>query len=143
MVYGLDESAVSRTDPSVPHYHGDMVRLFLLGAGVLILLTTPFYVNLLPYNVTIEVGAAIAVVVFAALTNPYKRWVIGADAIIAIVGIVAFELAAISAYLDERYILFALREGLALLFLFALYFSVRTFRAMTLRQIKLRRSDSR
>jgi len=136
-------SSSSYGSPYIEHYYGDIVRQLFLIAAVLILMSIPLYAELLPYALAVQTLVVVVVAIFAALTNPFKKWILVGDAVIAVLGLLAFEVAAISAYVEKMYLLFAAREALALVFLFALYFSVKTVCAMWLHQLgkRMRPSD--
>lgn len=130
---GFEPSYASFT--SIEHYYGSAVRELLLGAAILMLVTSPLYADQLTSEFPFEVLGAIVAVCCAALTNPYKRWVMGANAVVSGVGFVIFQSWAIMDFDASDPIAFVLREAISIVWLFALYFSMKTFRAMTLHQI--------
>ncbi|TSC85883.1 MAG: hypothetical protein G01um10148_791 [Parcubacteria group bacterium Gr01-1014_8] len=121
--------------PSLAHYHGDHVRrLFIAAAGAMLVLA-PFLSSYMPYTLPFEILGAVVIVVLAALTNPKKEMVMMANAFAAGIGVVANETIALFAYFDGSIFIFFGREVIAFLFIFALYFSLKTVRAMELGQI--------
>ncbi len=95
----------------IPHYYGDVVRiLFLVTAGVL-LVALPAYPDLLPLLPTWQAVLAVVLVIFAALTNPLKRWALVADSVIAGILVIVIELIAIESYSSDTLFLFVLREA--------------------------------
>lgn len=125
-----------RMGPSIPHYYGDYVRqLFIIAAGAMLILA-PFvsdlFVGILPF----QIGGALTLATLAGLTNPRKPWVLLADALASGIGIVIFEFLALIAYGERAIFLFMILEALVILFLFGLYFSIKTYRAMTLGQVR-------
>lgn len=129
--YGGGASELSQ----INHYYGDPVRLLFVLASALWLLALPFFPNLLPFDPLIQVFAVVVIIVFAALTNPTKRWVMAYDALIAGIGVVIIESAAIKQFETSTWMEFAIREILVVLFLIALYLSLKTVRAMYMDQI--------
>jgi len=119
----------------IPHYYGDYVRQIFVVTGALMLIMAPFLVNRAPALLPFEIGGAIALVVLAALTNPKKVWVLLADSLTAGVGIIVFESLAIAAYASGNWLAFIALEVVTLAFLFALYFSLKTVRAMMFGQV--------
>src|SRR3989344_6623767 len=117
-------------ESSIPHYYGNYTRQIFMLAGAAMLVGAPFLVNRLPEILPFQIGGAIALVVLAALTSPRKQWVIVADVLAAALGILVFEWLAIVAYQAENMIAFILLEAVTAAFLFALYFSTKTLRAM-------------
>ena len=119
----------------VPHYYGDIVRQLFLGGAALLLFAAPFYADSITSELPYEIAAGLAVVCLAALTNPWKRWVITSDAITAGIIAVVYEWWALTGYDTITPIAFVLRQATAIIFLFAFYFSVKTVRAMALHQV--------
>lgn len=115
---------------SIRHYYGDTVREFFLGAAALILFAAPFYTDNLNLELPFIVFGAVAIVCLAAVTNPWNRLVMTLNAIVAGVGLVLYESWALLQYQSQDAIVFVLREAPAIIFLFALYFSLKTLRAM-------------
>jgi hypothetical protein len=105
--------------------------LFVVGA-IAIFLAVPLAHALPAPLLTFVVAAALLTTFFAGLTNPTQYWVAMSDMIIASVACVFFELAAISAYgssgMDNP--AFFVLQLLAVNFLVAFYFAVKTFRGM-------------
>ena len=129
--------------PMLPHYYGDFVRQFFVGAAALMLLTAPFKSEMLAPLLPIEVAGAVALVCLAALTNPRKQWVLIADAVAAGAGVFLYEFAALVEYNSGSLAYFALREVIAVILMFGLYFSVKTVRAMVLHQIGAKEAPER
>lgn len=120
---------------SIPHYYGDPVRQLFLAAAALSVIAAPFFPNILPFNTAQNVLFIVILVVAAALTNPRKRWTAFVDATIAAYGVIVTESIAIEEFGSSSWPLFFARELLAIAFLFALYYSVKTIRAMVLHQL--------
>jgi hypothetical protein len=114
----------------VPHYYGDTVRSLLIATAVISALAIPLLGDLLPYGTTAQVACTIALVLLAGLTNPHGKIVSILNTTIAAVGAFLLESAAVTLYSNDLLLLFMAREAAALLLLFALYFSVKTVRAM-------------
>ena len=124
-----------RIGPSIPHYYGDYVRQIFILTGAAMLVLAPFLVNRAPTLLPFEVGGAIALVCLAALTNPKKQWVLMADTLAAGVGVIVFESLSLAAYTSGNWLAFIALEAVAIAFLIALYFSLKTLRSMMLGQI--------
>jgi hypothetical protein len=122
--------APMRIGPAIPHYYGDYVRQIFMGSGALMLVLAPFLASTFPAILPFEIGGAIIVVILGAMTNPQNSLSILANAIAAGVAVVTYELLALSLYFNEQYLAFIEREALAIAFLVALYFSLKTFRNM-------------
>ncbi|MBM3272553.1 hypothetical protein FJY94_04745 [Candidatus Kaiserbacteria bacterium] len=121
-------------EPGVRHYWGDAVRQLLVLAAVAIMLGSPFYTRLFGANLILNVFAVLVIVAFAALTSPLKHWVIMGDAVIAGLGVTVFGSLAIASY-QYSLVDSVASLALSLVFLSAFYFSIKTLRAMLLRQI--------
>lgn len=117
------------------HYYGDLVRfLFLLGA-VVMLLTLPILNNLLPVSTFVSIFIILALALFAGFTNPRLKSTAIINTGVAIAGFVVFEYYAVSAYVTfgKFTLFFTTNQILAIIFLIASYYSVKTIRGMLLR----------
>ncbi len=114
----------------ISHYYGDAVRELLIAAAVLMLVCAPFYSDDIQTELPFIVIGTLVLACVAALTSPKRKSIISADAVAAGVGLVIFEMWALLGYSDSTAIQFILRESIAIIFLFALYFSTKTLRAM-------------
>ncbi len=121
--------------PQVPHYHGDTVRILFLIGGIIILATLPFFKNLLQVGTGFLPVFVVILVLGGAIVNPFQRWVVTVDLIIAAVAVVLFEYAAVVGFGFDNFFLSITRQALAIVFLLALYYSGRTLRAMLMHQI--------
>lgn len=119
----------------IEHYYGDSTRELILGGTVLMLLASPLYADRLSVEFPMEVVGAIVAVVVAALTNPRNRLFVMGDAVVSGVALVVFESWAILDFAPGNPVAFVFREAIAVIALFALYFSVKTLRAMDMHQI--------
>ncbi|MEK7636181.1 MAG: hypothetical protein AAB362_00630 [Patescibacteria group bacterium] len=130
------ENFMSDIDFRIPsHYYGDVVRrLFLVGA-VIMLLALPFFYKLIPGPIFFSIFAIIIVELAAGMTSPKTLWSAIMNVLIAIFGIFAFENEAISAFshYDAEIWYFWINQLLALIFLIALYYGVKTVRQMSSR----------
>lgn len=120
---------------SVPHYYGDPLRRLFVAIAVLSVVVIPLWGDLLPFGTFFELGGALFLVILAGLTNPHSPTVAIIDALVAGIGALLLETAAINFFHTQSIILFLVRETGAILFLFALYFAVKTMRAMLLKQV--------
>ncbi len=117
------------------HYYGDIVRRLFLAAGMIILILTPVY-PILPIDSMLVILGVLAFATLGGLTNPKQRWVSVFDVIVAILSLIVFESLLLNSYgaLPESFdILFIIRQSLAVLFFFALYYSVKTVRGFSVR----------
>lgn len=121
--------------PRVPHYYGDAVQQLFVIAAALILFTAPFYSEILANQLPFAIGGSLILAALAALTNPWSRLIMTANAVAAGVGLVTFETWALLNFSVSTGVQFVLREAIALIFLFAFYFSVRTIRTMIFHEI--------
>ncbi len=119
----------------VSHYYGDTTRQIFLVAAALILLGAPFYADDLQVQLPFVVVCTVALVAFAAFTSPRSRLMILADAVLCVAGLIFFELWALSAWNRVSATTFFLREIIAFLFLFGLYFSGKSWRAVLLGEV--------
>lgn len=118
--------------PRIPHYYGNYVRQFFLAVAIGILILAPFFGSYLPWTLPFEILGALGLAILAALTNPRNQLVMTANVAAAGFGLVAFELIALAAYFAEENFIFFVRETFAVLCLLALYYALKTLRAMVL-----------
>jgi|GEM_PF-417482 len=119
----------------IPHYYGDVVRqLFIVAAG-LMLIAAPFYTDSLRIQLPFIVVGAIVLVAIAALVNPHKQGPFMAGAIASGAGLALFEMWALYWYEDSNILQFLLRQAIAVVFLVAFYFCMKTVRAFILHSI--------
>lgn len=121
--------------PKISHYYGDYVRQIFMGSAALMLVSAPFLAGDIPAALPFEIGGALVIAILGALTNPARQISMLANAIAAGVGIIVYELLALNAFYSGAMIAFIEREILAIAFLFALYFSLKTLRNMVFRMI--------
>lgn len=120
---------------SLPHYHGDIARDLLLGAVALSLISVPLYADSLREQFPYIITGALVSVTAAALTDPHRRWTLMADAVVAGAAAIIYGSWGFTGYDSAGPLAFVLREAVALLYLFAFYFSVKTVRAFVLGEI--------
>ena len=120
---------------NVPHYYGDVVRQCFVVGAALILLFSPFYTDTLRTHLPFLLFGGLVFVALAALTNPHNRSIVLADAVAAGVAVVIYQAWALFEYESSTWVEFALRELIALIFIAAFYFSMKTLRAMLLHKV--------
>ncbi len=128
------DAPVQRKKGQKSHYHGNTVRKLFLSAGILILVSLPLFPDLLPISPLVTITAVVILAIAAAITSYIQMWAMVVNSILSAVFLIAFEAYAL-AYKDPGVLHFLIRQIIALIFLFALYYSVRTVRAMYLHQI--------
>lgn len=118
-----------------PHHHDiTSVKQLLLGAAVLMLVSAPFYGDSLRLELPFELIGALVIVSLVAITRTMERAILTADAIAAGVGLCIYQTWALVGYEHAISISFVLRETIAVLFMFAFYFSVMASRSMIIRE---------
>lgn len=119
----------------VAHYYGDPVRRIFVAIALISVIVTPLWGNLLPFGTSFELASAIFLIVLAGLTNPHSPIVTVISALVAGIGAFLLEMTAIDFYESQSFLIFIIRETAVILFLFALYFAIKTLRAMLLKQV--------
>ncbi|MBI2109217.1 MAG: hypothetical protein HYT93_03525 [Parcubacteria group bacterium] len=126
--------AIAQRTKKLHHYYGDYVRnMFLIGA-VIVLLSLPLFTHLLATPIIYPILVVGVLVVAAGFANPAQKWTMILNVAVAAMGIVFFEYQALltermATHVDlHKNIFFLESHALALLFLFALYFSIKTVR---------------
>lgn len=119
----------------IPHYYGNIVRRLFLASGVVVLIALPFNNNLLPIPIPLITLLVVVLILFAAITNPFQKWVAYANVSISGFLVLVFEYFAVTGDSSSDMELFVIRQILSMIFFFALYYSGKTLRAMVLKQI--------
>ena len=123
--------------PYISHYYGDLVRRLFLVAGVILILSLPFFKNFVPFPIAASAVGVLTIGFLAGMTSPRHDLVVALDVLISIAGLVLFEYYAVQAYpvaasSQDAALFFWTNELLAVLFFFALYFSAKTLRGHVL-----------
>lgn len=121
--------------PVIPHYYGDVIRILFLVAAALISIGAPFYTQDLKIELPVLIAATIALACFAALTSPLKTIVMLLDCLISGVGFVIFQLWVLDNFSEATQLATLLREVIAIVFILAFYYSIKTFRAMLMHEV--------
>ncbi len=121
---------------AIPHYHGHIVRRLFVLAGVIMLLGLPFFATVVKGGVFMAISGILVLGLYAGLTTPKHTWIMWGDVVLSALGSFVFEVLAIGLYDSNTSITgyFIFNQALAIVFFLALYFSVKTFRAMLLKQ---------
>lgn len=115
----------------IPHYHGDIIRILFVSTAALSFLSSAILGPVLPFGVLFEVSGGILLIALAGLTNPHGHIVMRLNILAAGVGTFLFEMTAITYRNIDSIQLLLVREIGVLLLVSALYFSVKTVRAMS------------
>lgn len=113
------------------HYYGDVVRFLFLLAAVIMLITLPFLNPNLPVPLILSILIILTIGLVAGITNPLQKSTAVITTGISSIALVVFEYYAVTTYLTYSFtsLLFIVNQILALIFLFALYYSTKTLRA--------------
>jgi len=117
--------------PKIPHYYGDIVRGFFVLTAAIAVVALPIWGDLLPFGLIPQLVGILALAALAGLTSPHSEVVLWIDAIVAGLGVVVLEAAAVTFYTTASFGLFLAREVSAIFLLFAFYYSIKTVRAMS------------
>jgi hypothetical protein len=121
--------------PVIPHYYGDAARMLLVIAAGLMLIASPWYGDNLRVEFPFELVGALIAIACAGLTDPRIRIFSFADLLVAGVGVAVYAMWGVAEYGTINPIAFVLRLAIAVIFMFAFYFSVKTTRAFALHEI--------
>ena len=117
------------------HYHGDEVRVIFIVSAIVLIVAQSTGAQLWVSTFG-AVLSAIILVIAAGITNPDQAWINWFNAFLAIMGILIFGTSAVEHYRAGMSLFepsFTYTEALALLSLFALYFTTRTIRGLSQR----------
>lgn len=118
------------------HYYGDAVRFLFMLAAIIMLVTLPFLSGKLPVSIYISILAILAIGVLAGITNPLQKWISVLNAVISVGALSVFEYYAVKSLMTYQVttLYFITNQVLAFVFLFALYYSIKTLRAIYLKE---------
>lgn len=120
-----------------PHYYGDVVRIFFFVAGLVMILSLPLFSDFLPVPLYISLFAILVLVFVAGLTNPAQKWTSFLDSIMSLIGFLIFEFYAVSSFsTSDDFSFFLINQTLAVLFLCAFYFAIKTTRGFVVKERK-------
>lgn len=119
------------------HYYGDMVRtLFLVGA-IIMLLTLPFGPTITNVSSTMVLLVILLLSITAGITNPQQTWINIVNLGISLIAFIVFEYHALTNDFpskNELIVPFFINQILAIIFLIAIYYSVKTVRGSFLKE---------
>lgn len=115
-----------------PHYYGDIVRKLFVAGDTIMILTYPFFRDRIIFSISISIFVIITVGVIAGFLNPRQKWSSILTFIISVGALSIFEYHAATSVTGEDRSWFDLffwtNQILAVIFLFALYYSAKTIR---------------
>ncbi|KKQ77373.1 MAG: hypothetical protein UT00_C0013G0004 [Parcubacteria group bacterium GW2011_GWA1_38_7] len=118
------------------HYYGDLVRFLFMLAAIIMLITLPFLIGKLPVPLYISIMVILAIGVLAGITNPLQKWISILNGLISTAALFIFEFYAVNSFSTSgvKTLYFITNQLLAVVFLFALYYSIKTLRAMFIKE---------
>lgn len=117
------------------HYYGDAVRFLFMLAAIIMLVTLPFLSNKLPVPVYVSILVILLIGILAGITNPLQKWISVLNVAISVGASSTFEYYAVKSFINYQAttLYFITNQILAFVFLFALYYGIKTLRAMYLK----------
>lgn len=116
------------------HYYGDIVRYLFLAAGIIMLITLPLFQSLIETPLMVSITGIAVLGIAAGLTNPQQVVSAVVNFVISIVGFITFAYSATTSFQgkieNDKFILTNII--LAAIFIFAIYFSMKTMRSRLL-----------
>lgn len=118
------------TEPQYKHYYGNVVRAMFFGAGLIMLLGLPYFVNmnLIPVPIFFSVATILLLGLFAGIINPIQPVTIIIDFIVSLAGLLVFENYALASFNANPWAFFLVNQALAILFFVSLYYSTKSLR---------------
>ena len=123
------------------HYYGHTIRAIFLITGVIMLVTFPFFSDLVPVPLPVSIGIMVLLVVFGGLLNPAQKWVLLMNTLIPLAGFIVFEYQAAYSYIHLSPLeprgpaFFWINQLISLLFFIAAYLSVKTARGRVVKEV--------
>lgn len=121
--------------PHVAHYYGDQMRQLFMSAAALMIIGSPFYTDSLRLELPFIIVGALALVALAALANPHNKTIFYVAAAFSGASVVIYGMWALNNYETDTFLQFILRLAIALVFLIAFYFNMKTLRAFMLGKV--------
>ena len=115
------------------HYYGDIVRKLFFLAGLMLVVIIPIDRELLSFYLIFGIALIMILVIVAGFTSPVHKWAIIIDVVISSLSFLFFEYVSLARFIElDSSVdgIFLFRQSLAIVFVFALYFSTKTFRGM-------------
>ena len=115
------------------NYSRKITRVFIL-SGAIMLITFPFFSELIPLSPEISIFAIIFLAVLGGLVGPKQKWVVFLNAVVPVIALGVFEYYAVYTYINltpempKHVMFFWINQVLALTFFFATYLSVKMAR---------------
>lgn len=112
------------------HYYGDIVRLLYLSAAIIMLVFLPLLKEDIPVPVAFSVAGILGLVIVAGLMNPIIAWVNVLNVLVSIIGFIVFSNYSVTTYAQSHSVtnIFMVNMVLSLIFIFSIYFSIKTLR---------------
>lgn len=115
------------------HYYGDKVRILYITMSFVMLVSSPFVKNLLPFPAFLSIFAFLLLTIIAGVINPKTKSIIILNFIVSVILVIVFGKEAIITYDGNiKNIFFLLNFALSIGSLFALYYSSKTVRGIML-----------
>lgn len=117
------------------HYYGGAVRRLFMAGALIMLITLPFFNNKLPVETVGSLCGIIILSLAASSIAPRKKLFIILDPLISIGALLIFGYYAVVTYNTYGFFnpLFFINQVLAIIFLFASYYSSKTLRSLSSR----------
>ncbi len=119
---------------ALQHYYGDIVRYLFITAATLMIIGLPIFQDYIQWPLMLSILAIAMLGVAAGLTNPKQMVSAVVNLIIALIGFVVFTYTSVAAMnlvpRDDKFLLSNI--VLSLVFIFATYFAMKTFRSAML-----------
>ena len=123
------------------HYYGDTVRKLFLAGAIVMILTYPFFSPFVPQSPAFMIIAIVLLAVMAGTTSPKQHWMAAVDIAVSLFAVVFFENHAITFVRTPLTWIFLTDQLLVLIFIIALYLSVKTCRSPRLKPWHSQRSS--
>lgn len=131
--YSEDPKDVGGPTTPPAHYYGDHVRRLFLAGGAVMILSFPFFLALVQFSAWIAILFALAISIFAGIQNPRHPWTTYVNIGVSILAFCFLEYQSATFYTSDLYadgpLFFWILQLLALIFFFAIYFSMKSTRA--------------
>lgn len=119
----------------ISHYYGDTIRLLFVAAALLYAIAMPLWGDPLPFGTLPGIAVILILAFLAGITNPHSGVLMFLNVLVSGAGVFFLQAAAVWYFDLDPILLFMIREIIAIVLIFAFYYSVKSLRNMMVGKI--------
>jgi hypothetical protein len=116
------------------HYYGDTVRSLLISIAVIMVVTMPFFTDLIPKPSFFSILAVLVIVLLSGWVSPKHKVIVGMTTLVSAGAFIAFQYYALNTFQAQGFksAFFLVNELLAILSIIATYYGSKSIRGIIL-----------